>query len=140
MRRVGTGPILAALPLVTAAGFALLGWRPQLVVLVGVQVVRRTVNYALVKPARESLYTPLSRAAQYRAKSFVDTFVYRGGDALGASAYDLLTGVGLGLTGVAMVAVPICLVWSLVGAYLGRRQQVLARERQGPHADAATGP
>lgn len=137
LQRVGTGPLLAVLPLVTAAGFAVLGWRPQLVTLVGVQVVRRTLNYALVKPARESLYTPLSRAAQYRAKSFIDTFVYRGGDALGASAFDLLAGLGVGLTGIAMVAVPVCLAWSAVALNLGRRQRILADpDRHG--RDAAT--
>jgi AAA family ATP:ADP antiporter len=107
------------------------------VTLVAVQVVRRTLNYALVKPARESLYTPLSRAAQYRAKSFIDTFVYRGGDALGASAFDLLAGLGVGLTGIAMVAVPVCLAWSAVALNLGRRQRILADpDRYG--RDAAT--
>ncbi|MEZ4387397.1 MAG: MFS transporter [Candidatus Krumholzibacteriia bacterium] len=136
MRRLGSGPVLATLPLVTAAGFALLGRWPALAPLVAVQVIRRTVNYALVKPARESLYTPLSRAAQYRAKSFIDTFVYRGGDALGASAFDLLTRVGLGLGGIAIAAMPVCLVWGLVAVHLGRRQQALAEP--GRHADPAT--
>lgn len=126
LQRLGSGPMLAVLPLVTAAGFAILGWRPTLVTLVGVQVLRRTLNYALVKPARESLFTPLSRAAQYRAKSFIDTFVYRGGDALGASSFDLLSGLGVGLAGIAMVAVPVCLAWAGVAVTLGRRQQLLA--------------
>jgi AAA family ATP:ADP antiporter len=126
LRRLGSGPVLASLPLLTAAGFAVLGRWPGLVVLVAVQVLRRTLNYALVKPARESLYTPLRPAAQYRAKNFIDTFVYRGGDALGAGAYDVLTGVGLGVSGIAMAAVPLCLIWALVAVFLGRRQRQLA--------------
>lgn len=126
LRRLGSGPVLAALPLLTALGFAALGLWPTLAVLVAVQVLRRTLNYALVKPARESLYTPLAPAAQYRAKSFVDTFVYRGGDALGAGAFDLLTGLGLGLSPIAFVAVPLCLLWGLIAGHLGRRQASLA--------------
>jgi AAA family ATP:ADP antiporter len=139
MRRVGSGPLLAALPLVTAAGFVVLGIAPSLVALVAVLVVTRPLNYAFTKPARESLYTPLGADAQYRAKSFIDTFVYRGGDAMGAGVYDVLTsGVGLGLGSVALVAVPICLVWALVGRHLGRRQHALATG--GVFVDAALDP
>ena len=139
MRRVGSGPLLAALPLATAAGFVVLGLNPNLVALVVVQVLRRTLRYALVKPARESLFTPLGPDAQYRAKSFIDTFVYRGGDAVGAGVYDMLTRVaGLGLSGVAFAAVPICLVWTLVAVHLGRRQRALAQGLSDPAIFPAT--
>lgn len=126
LRSLGAGPLLATLPVATALGFAALGLWPGFTILVVVQVLRRTLNYALVKPARESLYTPLTNASQYRAKSFIDTFVYRGGDALGAGAYDTLTGVGLGLSGIAFTAAPACVIWLLVALYLGRRQRELA--------------
>jgi ATP:ADP antiporter, AAA family len=122
LRRFGSGRVLAVLPLVTAAGFVALGLHPVLVVLVLVQVLRRVTNYALVKPARESLFTVLTPTAQYRAKSFIDTFVYRGGDALGAAVYGGLTALGLALAGIAAVAVPLCLVWTMVAVDLGRRQ------------------
>ena len=137
LTRAGSGPVLAALPIATGAGFLALGLHPGLAVLVAVQVLRRTLNYALVKPARESLYTPLGPAAQYRAKSFIDTFVYRGGDAVGAGVYGGLTTLGLGISGVAFAAAPLCLVWLAVAVYLGRRQRRLA-EGIGPR-DAALG-
>lgn len=138
LRRLGSGILLALLPIATAAGFVILGLWPGLVTLVVFQVFRRTLNYALVKPARESLYTPLCTASQYRAKSFIDTFVYRGGDAMGASAYSLLTGLGLGLSAIAFVAVPICSIWALVGLHLGRRQRALATGTA--HTDPAVMP
>jgi len=126
MRRFGAGLLLATLPVITALGFAVLGRWPGFNALVAVQVLRRTLNYALVKPARESLYTPLTAASQYRAKSFIDTFVYRGGDAVGALTYDALIGVGLGLSPIAFGAVPVCLAWALLALHLGRRQRALA--------------
>lgn len=123
LRRFGSGRVLALLPAVTAAGFVMLGLHPVLTVLVAVQILRRVTNYALVKPARESLFTRLHPAAQYRAKSFIDTFVYRGGDALGAGAYSLLAAIGLSLSGIAFAAVPLSLAWVVVAFRLGRRQE-----------------
>lgn len=139
MRRFGSGPVLATLPLVTALGFGMLSVWPGVVMLVVVQVLRRGLNYALVKPARESLYTPLHPSSQYRAKNFVDTFVYRGGDALGASVYRLLGSLGMGLGGIALVAAPACVVWGLVALHLGRRQRALAEEAGGSDPAAPAG-
>ncbi len=126
--RLGTGKVLALLPIATAVGFAALGFSPTLMVLVVFQVVRRASNYALVKPARETLFTLVDHNVRYKAKSFIDTFVYRGGDALGAGIFSVLTQLGIGLAGIAFMAVPLALVWGGVGLYLGRRQTQLARQ------------
>ena len=55
--------------------------------IVAVQVLRRAGDYAITRPAREMLYVVLGREEKYKAKSFVDTVVYRGGDAVSAWAY-----------------------------------------------------
>lgn len=123
LRRFGVAFALAALPALTAVGFAALGLAPVLTVLIIFQVARRGANYALVRPARETLFTVVSREEKYKAKSFIDTFVYRGGDALGASAFDLLTRAGLGLAGIAFTAVPIAAAWGVVGIWLGAAQR-----------------
>jgi ATP/ADP translocase len=49
----------------------LVEWRP---------VLRRAANFAAARPAREVLFTVLSREDKYKAKSFLDTFIYRTGD------------------------------------------------------------
>lgn len=121
--KLGTGLVLALLPLATAMGFAALGTAPILPVLVVFQVARRAGNYALARPARETLFTTVDDNVRYKAKSFIDTFVYRGGDALGAGGFNLLTRLGLGLSGIAWLAVPAALVWGVCGLFLGRRQR-----------------
>ena len=126
IKRLGVALTLALLPMLTATGLIVLGITPILPVLVVFQVVRRATNYALVKPARETLFTIVSRDAKYKAKNFIDTFVYRGGDALGAWVFSLLQRVGLSLAGIALAAVPLALLWTAVGLYLGRRQSRLA--------------
>jgi ATP:ADP antiporter, AAA family len=112
--------------LLSVVGFLILGKAPVLIVLVIFQVVRRAGNYSLMRPARETLFTILPRDQKYKAKSFIDTFVYRGGDVLGASFFDVLTRAGLGLAGIAYTAVPFAIIWGLLGITLGRKQSRLA--------------
>jgi ATP:ADP antiporter, AAA family len=72
----------------------------------------------------------LRREYKYKAKSFIDTFVYRAGDQIGAWSYPLLTWLGLGLTGISFVAAPLAGIWLALSLWLGRRQVALARERE----------
>ena len=66
------------------------------------------------------------REDKYKAKSFIETFVYRGGDQLAAWLYAGLAAIGLGLTGIAFTAIPISAIWLVLGVWLGRRQAVMA--------------
>ena len=86
----------------------------------------RAGNFAIARPTREVLFTVLPREDRYKAKSFIDTFVYRAGDQIGAWSYALLGLFGLGLAGTAFVAVPISIAWLLNGLWLGRKQERLA--------------
>ena len=120
--RLGVGGVLLILPALTVVGFIGLSIAPVLPILVAFQILRRATNYALSRPARETLFTIVSRDQKYKAKSFIDTFVYRGGDMLGASAFAALGGLGMGLSGIALVAVPPAILWGLFGIFLGKKQ------------------
>jgi AAA family ATP:ADP antiporter len=124
LRALGTALTLTLLPGLSAIGFAALGVAPTVAIVVAFQVLRRAGNFAVARPAREVLFTVVPREDKYKAKSFIDTVVYRSGDQLGAWSYGLLS--FLGLTGVAFVAVPLSAVWLLNGFWLGRRQEALA--------------
>ncbi len=132
VNRLGLGRTLALVPLLLSAGFLLLGLFPLLPVLVTVQVLRRAGNYAVMRPAREMLYVVLTREEKYKAKNFIDTVVYRGGDALSSWLYAGLRSLGLGLSGIAWLAVPACLVWAWIALRLGHRQGQLDRQRTPP--------
>jgi AAA family ATP:ADP antiporter len=129
---LGLGPALAFLPLVTAGGFVALGASPTAGTLFVVQVLRRAAEFALVKPAREALFTVVSREEKYSAKSFIDTFVYRSGDALGAFADRLVALLGLGPAGFAWAFLPVAALWTWNALTLGNRQRTLARMREAP--------
>ncbi|UCD76348.1 MAG: hypothetical protein JSV91_05370 [Phycisphaerales bacterium] len=91
IRKIGVGVTLGLLPLVSLIGFVALGLYPILVVLIVFQVCRRGSNYALSKPARETLFTVIPREDKYKAKNLIDMFFYRGGDAIGAAGFKALT-------------------------------------------------
>lgn len=122
----GVGATLAILPALFLVGFVGVGLWPTVIVLVVFQVLRRAGNFALARPARETLFTVLSREDKYKAKSLIDTFVYRAGDQVGAWGYAALGWFGLGLAGIAFAAAPLAAVWIFVALWLGRAQARLA--------------
>jgi AAA family ATP:ADP antiporter len=125
LRWLGVGITLAVLPAVSLIGFLAVGMAPSLGLLAAFQVLRRATNYAVSRPAREVLFTVLSREDKYKAKSLVDTFVYRAGDQIGAWSYPLLMWLGLEFTGVSLVAAPLALGWCALSLWLARRQIAL---------------
>ena len=97
--------------------------------LIGLQVARRAGNYAITRPGREMLFTVVDSETRFKAKPVIDIVVYRGGDMVTAWTYTALTAtLGLGLTGVALFAALIAAGWALIGAWLGRSYQSIARQ------------
>lgn len=123
IRRFGLGVSLAVLPVVTLIGLLTLALAPLLASLIAMQVIRRACQYGIAKPAREILFTAVDRSQRYKAKSLIDTVVYRGGDALTGWAFTGLTAIGLGLGGIALVFAPLAAGWIAVGLWLGRETQ-----------------
>ncbi|MEQ1882767.1 MAG: MFS transporter, partial [Burkholderiales bacterium] len=71
--RFGVGSTLMVLPILGIAGFIVIGIWPTLAVLFVFQVLRRAGEYAIAKPAREVLFTVLTREEKYKSKNFIDT-------------------------------------------------------------------
>ncbi|HZQ01026.1 MAG TPA: MFS transporter [Reyranella sp.] len=124
---LGLALALAILPLLTMGGFAALALSPTLGVIAVFQVIRRGVEYAVTRPAREVIYTVVSREDRFKTKGFIDTFVYRLGDQVGIWSSQLFREAGAGAA--PLVAIGIAFVWLLTALYLGHRQRVLESER-----------
>jgi AAA family ATP:ADP antiporter len=125
LRAIGVSLTLAILPTLSVLGFGGLALAPNMLVLVVYQVLRRAGNFAFARPTREVLFTVVPREDRYKAKSFLDTVIYRTGDQIGAWAYAGLGFLGLGISGIAAAAVPLSILWLLNGVWLGRRQEKL---------------
>jgi len=128
---LGVAGGLMLVPAISVAGFLGLGFAPSIAMLVGFLVLRRAGNYAVARPSREVLYTVVGREDKFKAKSFIDTFVYRLGDQVGAWADPLLKAFGLTMAGIALVAAPLAGIWLAIGLWLGRRHAREADQESG---------
>ena len=80
LRRFGVGPTLMLPAYAILVGFCMLAASPLPILVAVVQVATRAGEFALGKPARETIYTRVEREWRYKAKAVIDTFVYRSSD------------------------------------------------------------
>lgn len=119
LSRFGPGAVLAVLPIVQTLGLSVLTLAPSLGVLAVVQVLGRSATHGLTRPARELLFTVVSRDDKYRAKHAIDTIGYRLGDVSSSwlrKGLIALTGGGAALLGASL---PLVVVWLALAAVLG---------------------
>jgi AAA family ATP:ADP antiporter len=122
IRWVGIGGALAALPLATIVAFAAMALAPVPTTVALAQGLRRAVEFAIVRPAREVLWTVVSRQEKYKAKNVIETLVYRAGDAASGWVSAGLTALGAGFGLVALVIVPFAGLWGGLCLWLARQQ------------------
>ncbi len=124
-KRLGVGVLLTALPVAMALGFVALAIAPIFAVFVVVMVVRRVGEYALVRPGREMLYTVVPDEQKYKAKNFIDTAVYRGGDAISGWLKRAIDLIGDSPALAMIVGAVLALCWGFCGFFLGRRERAI---------------
>jgi ATP/ADP translocase len=133
-RWLGLRVTLTVLPLVMVIGYIGLAFLPVFPVVVALFATRRIVDYVFARPSRESLFTVVSRDEKYKAKSLIDTFVYRGGDATNGSLKSLLTGsLGMSVSGLGWFGAALSAIWLILAYGLGGAQE---RRRSGQTAAA----
>jgi AAA family ATP:ADP antiporter len=107
-------------PILLAAGFTLLGSSLGLVLFAAVQVAQRALNYGLLGPVKEMLFTVVDRETKYKSKNFIDTVVYRGSDVSASWLFKGMMTAGLSISQVAWLYIPILGVWALGAWHLGK--------------------
>ena len=121
--RFGFVSALVLLPAVSVVGFAVIGMMPILITFILFTIVRRVGEYAVAKPAREVLFTVVSREEKYKAKNFIDTAVSRGGDAATGWIVNVVKGLGVSAMQMAWALIPLALVWAWLGWLLARQEE-----------------
>ena len=136
MIRYGAGPLLMIPAALVAIGLGSLALAHGAMLLAMVQIGHRGLSFSMVKPARDSLYTLVDRESRYKAKNFIDTVVYRGGDMVTSWGYFALGGLGFSLSARAGVWAGIAVLWMIGALWLVRVQRGM-RDRRVDHAPLA---
>lgn len=127
--KAGMSVALPLVPLIMIAGMLILAFSPILIVAVGMHIVSKAGTYGLTRPAREMLFTQVSREERFKAKPVIDIVAYRGGDVINGWFFTGLTqGLNLGLGAVAAVGAGIAALWAFVGYRLGKSYERSSRE------------
>ncbi len=130
MQRLGVGFTAAALPLTVVIGLLAIAASPTLGVIVVVVVIERAVAFAFANPAFRVLWTVVQPEDKYKAQNFVDTVVYRGGDAASGWLFnEIAKSLGLSMTTVALVTLPLAGWWLWLALLLGRDHGKLAQSQ-----------
>jgi AAA family ATP:ADP antiporter len=135
VRHFGMSRTLVMIPTLLAGGFIILGSSMGLVLFAAAQVAQRSMNYGVLGPAKEMLFTVVDRETKYKSKNFIDTAVYRGSDVTASWIFKGLTTAGLSISQIAWCYVPIMGLWGLGAWRLGRiyqRMREAARARAEP--------
>jgi len=124
---LGMSRTLVLIPALLAGGFVILGSSIGLVLFAAVQVAQRSLNYGVLGPVKEMLFTVVDRETKYKSKNFIDTAVYRGSDVTASWIFKGLTTAGFSIAQIAWVYVPIMGMWGFGAWRLG---QLYSRMRE----------
>ncbi len=130
---LGMSKTLVMIPALLAGGFIILGSSMGLVLFAAVQVAQRSLNYGVLGPAKEMLFTVVDRETKYKSKNFIDTAVYRGSDVTASWIFKGLTSAGLSVAQIAWIYLPVMGLWGFGAWRLGRiYSQMRERARSSP--------
>jgi len=121
IRWLGFRVTLMLIPVGITIGFAFLAANPVLSVLITLTIFRRSGDYAIMKPAREMLFSVVSREEKYRAKNFIDTAILRTGDTTSAWLHAGAKALGASTTTIPIIGVGMGIFWCSVAFWLGTR-------------------
>ena len=140
-RRFGVTGALIALPVVAMVGTLALSVYPILWMAAAVMVAERVTAFALSSPAIKVMYTQTTPDEKYKVQNFVDTVVYRGGDAVSGGLFAVLSGgAGFASGWVPGVALPLAAAWYYTAHKMGESYGAKARyEAKGQTSAAAVG-
>lgn len=121
IQKMGYRFTLMLVPLGVTLGFGLISTMPLLGIMIAIDIFRRSGDYAIMKPAREMLFTVLSREEKYKAKNFIDTVILRGGNTASAMVFFAIRSSGVSAAAISGISVFLGACWCATAFWLGQQ-------------------
>jgi AAA family ATP:ADP antiporter len=125
--RFGVRPLLLLPAAAITIGYCLLAAAPLPMLVAIVQIMTRAGEFSLSKPARETIYTRVDRETRYKAKAFIDTAVYHGGDLTFVWLHKFISAFGSAT--VFGVGILIALAMSFGAWKVGQQQENISEDK-----------
>jgi ATP:ADP antiporter, AAA family len=127
IEKLGLGLAACALPVVAAIGLSLLSQYDGLAMVAGLVVVQRAIGYGISTPAMRVFYTVVPPEDKYKAQNFIDTVVFRGGDASGGWLFGpVAKHFAVSLSALALLSLPLVGLWAWMVLRLGQEHAAKA--------------
>jgi len=84
-------------------------------------ILMRSLSYGMIQPAREALYTLVTRDMRYKGKNAVDTVVWRTGDVLSLLSIKGFQFLGITATGFGFIWTALAGLSGFIGWRLAKR-------------------
>ena len=131
MSRFGVKTALLVMPVMILGASGLFLLMPILWIGSSLNTVDNGLNYSINQSARESLYTPLSRDEKYKAKAFIDMFLYRTAKVIAVGVALLLGSFVEEFTAVRLlsfVSIALAVAWVWIARYAGNRFRAMTED------------
>jgi AAA family ATP:ADP antiporter len=119
VKYLGLRVALVIMPFASLVGYGAAFVAPILSVLVAARVAESSLDYSLSNTTRQALWLSTTRAAKYKAKQVIDTFVVRAGDVLSAALVWIGSTVHLSARGFLQANIVLSLAWLGFAVLLG---------------------
>lgn len=96
-------------------------------------ILSRAVSYGMIQPARESLYTLVTRDLRYKGKNAVDTVMWRFGDVTSLLSIKGFQSIGLTIAGFGLIWAGLAAISGLLGWKLANRAENGDFSKPGTH-------
>jgi AAA family ATP:ADP antiporter len=120
IKYLGVSLSLFFLPIIALGSYTLLAFAPVLGLVRLAKISENSTDYSIQNTARHSLFLRTGRDAKFKAKTAIDNFFWRVGDAGSALVVFVGTQLAFGLRGFAIVNIILVMVWLIVVVGIAR--------------------
>ena len=120
IKHLGVRIALFVMPVVALVGYTGVFLQPVLNMVRTTKIGENGLDYSLQNTIRNALFLPTSREAKYKAKTAIDTFFVRGGDAVAAAVVYAGTAWSWETGHFALFNLGLIGVWLVIVAFIGK--------------------